>query len=69
MRSYNRLDLRATWTSPSQQLTVTAFVQNVMDEIGLVAYLPQDAGENPLYPPMGTLTDPRRIGLVIDWAM
>jgi iron complex outermembrane receptor protein len=69
MGAYNRMDVRATWTSPSEQLTVTAFVQNVMDEIGLVAYLPQSAGENPLYPPMGTLSDPRRIGVVINWAM
>jgi iron complex outermembrane receptor protein len=69
LRAYNRLDLRATWTSPSEKLTVTAFVQNVMDEIGLVAYLPQDAGSNPLYPPMGTLSDPRRIGVVFDWRM
>ena len=61
--------MRATWISASEQLTVTAFVQNVMDEIGLVAYLPQDAGSNPLYPPMGTLSDPRRIGLVVSWDM
>ncbi len=69
LREYNRLDLRATWTSPNEKLTVTGFVQNVMDEIGLVAYLPQDAGSNPLYPPMGTLSDPRRIGLVVSWEM
>ncbi|MCY4533285.1 MAG: TonB-dependent receptor [Gammaproteobacteria bacterium] len=69
LRAYNRLDLRATWTSPSEKLTLTAFVQNVMDEIGLVAYLPQSAIANPLYPPMGTLSDPRRIGLVVSWQM
>ena len=69
IRAYNRLDLRATWTSPSERLTITGFVQNVMDEIGLVAYLPQAAIANPLYPPMGTLTDPRRIGMVVSWSM
>ena len=69
LRAYNRLDMRVTWTSASENLTITGFVQNVMDEIGLVAYLPQSSGSNPLYPPMGTLSDPRRIGLVINWAM
>ena len=69
LRAYNRLDLRATWTSPDEKTTIAAFVQNVMDEVGLVAYLPQDAITNPLYPPMGTLSDPRRVGVVINWAM
>ena len=67
MRAHNRLDLRATWTSPSEQLSVTGFVQNVADEVGLVAYLPNNSGV--LYPPIGTLTDPRRIGMVVNWAM
>ena len=69
MRAYNRLDLRATWTSPDEKASVTAFIQNVMDEIGLVAYIPQNGGANTLYPPMGTLTDPRRIGAVVSWRM
>ena len=69
MSAYNRLDLRATWTSPSEQLTITGFIQNVMDEIGLVAYLPQNGGAQTLYPPMGTLSDPRRIGVVVSWEM
>ena len=69
MRAYSRTDLRATWTSPDEKLSVTGFVQNVFDEIGLVAYVPQFSTTNPLYPPMGTLTDPRRIGVVVNWAM
>ena len=69
MRAYNRLDLRATWTAPNEKATVTAFVQNVLDEIGLVAYIPQNGGANTLYPPLGTLTDPRRIGAVVSWRM
>ena len=69
MRAYNRLDLRATWTAPDGNVTATAFIQNVMDEIGLVAYIPQNGGANWLYPPLGTLSDPRRIGAVISWRM
>ena len=69
MRAYNRLDLRATWTSADEKASVTAFIQNVMDEIGLVAYIPQNGGANTLYPPLGTLTDPRRIGVVVGWSM
>lgn len=44
MRAYNRLDLRAGWTSASGKPSATAFIQNVMDVIGLVAYLPQNGG-------------------------
>ena len=67
MRAYSRTDIRATWTSPDERVSVTGFVQNVFDEIGLVAYVPQFSTDNPLYPPMGTLTDPRRVGLVVNW--
>ena len=69
MRGYNRVDLRASWTSASGNLSATGFIQNVMNEIGLVAYLPQNGGANTLYPPLGTLSDPRRIGAVISWRM
>jgi iron complex outermembrane receptor protein len=69
MRAYNRLDLRAGWTSPNGKLSATGFIQNVMNEIGLVAYLPQNGGANTLYPPLGTLSDPRRVGAVVSWRM
>ena len=69
MRAHKRLDLRASWTSPSEKWSASVFVQNVMNEIGLVTYLPFNDHENPSYPPYGTLTDPRRIGVVLRWKM
>lgn len=69
MRAYKRLDVRASWTSPGEKWSASVFVQNATDEIGLVAYLPQYEASNPSYPPYGTLTDPRRIGIVISWKM
>ena len=69
MAAYNRLDVRATWTSPDERFTVSGFVQNVMDKAGLVAYLPFGGGTNPLYVPKGTLSDPRRAGVIINWKM
>ena len=67
MRAHKRLDVRTTWMSPSEQMTVTGFIQNITGEVGLVAYLPNNSGV--LYPPMGTLTDPRRVGVVVEWKM
>ena len=69
MAAYNRVDVRATWTSPDENLTISGFVQNLMDETGLVAYLPFGGGTNPLYVPKGTLTDPRRLGVIVNWSM
>ena len=69
MAAYNRVDVRATWTSPEENLTISGFVQNLMDETGLVAYLPNGAGTNPLYVPKGTLTDPRRVGVIVNWSL
>ena len=69
MAAYNRVDVRATWTSPDENLTISGFVQNLMDETGLVAYLPFGGGTNPLYVPKGTLTDSRRMGVIVNWSM
>jgi len=69
LASYSRMDLRATWTSSSENLTVSAFVQNVFDETGLVAYVPAGTGDNPLYVPKGVLSDPRRVGVVLNYSL
>ena len=69
MRAHKRLDLRASWTSPSRKWSASVYIQNVADEIGLVSYNPVYGASNPSYPPRGTLTDPRRMGIVISWKM
>ena len=43
--SYDRLDLRATWTSASNQWRVSAFVNNVFDEVGILQVLRNGEGE------------------------
>ena len=66
MPAYSRWDLRGTWTSPSSAWTVTAYVQNVLDEIGLVEVLPE-APRTPGAAGMATLTEPRQFGVQIRW--
>ena len=65
LEAYGRWDVRGTWTSSDEQLSATLFVQNVLDEIGLVEYLQQST--NGGASAMGTLTDPRQIGLQVRW--
>ena len=43
--AYGRLDLRATWTSAEQNLIVSAFVNNVLDDVGVLQVLRQGEGE------------------------
>ena len=63
--AYDRFDLRATWTSPSDTFAATLFVQNVFDEIGVIEYL--HVSTIGLEPAAGTLTKPRQIGLEFRW--
>lgn len=65
LEAYGRLDLRGTWTSPNGNLSATLFVQNALDKIGLIEFLQRST--NSSVPHMGTLTDPRRIGLQLRW--
>jgi len=43
--AYGRLDLRASWTSGDGRMVVSGFVNNVLDDIGLVQVLRSDEGE------------------------
>lgn len=43
--SYDRLDLRATWTSASNNWIVTGFVNNIFDDIGVLQVLREGEGE------------------------
>ena len=57
--AYSRWDLRANWTSESGHWGAALYVQNVMDEIGITEFLAHDA--------IGSLSDPRQIGLQVRW--
>ncbi|MDE0039246.1 MAG: TonB-dependent receptor [Gammaproteobacteria bacterium] len=67
MPAYERWDLRARWTSANDAWSVTAYVQNLTDEIGLVQFVPVSYHEGRESQTMGTLTDPRRFGLQVRW--
>lgn len=62
--AYDRLDLRASWFAPSGNVRVTAYVQNVFDDIGVKEFEPSSNLSGAF---LGTLTDPRQIGLQIAW--
>ena len=64
---YERWDLRATWTSANNAWSVTGYVQNVTDKIGLVEFLPVSYSAPDESQTMGTLTQPRRLGLQVRW--
>ena len=66
MPAYSRWDLRGAWTSPSSAWTVTAYVQNVLDEIGLIEVLPE-APRTARGTAMATLTEPRQFGVQVRW--
>lgn len=57
--AYSRWDLRANWVSDSGRWGATLYVQNILDEIGVTEFLAHDA--------IGSLSDPRQIGLQIRW--
>ena len=67
MPSYKRVDVRGTWTSADRHWSATVFVQNLLDEAGLVEYQPvslRSAGVA-----TAALTEPRRIGLILRWKL
>lgn len=67
MPAYERWDLRARWISANDAWSVTAYVQNLTDEIGLVQFVPVSYREGRESQTMGTLTDHRRLGLQVRW--
>ena len=64
--SYERVDFRATWTSPSQQWIVSAFLNNAFDEIGIRQIL--RGGEADGYRRTAQVTEPRMAGLEFTYA-
>ena len=63
--TYDRVDFRATWRSPSEQWMVAGFVNNVFDKIGLRQIDQYQANETTNYRRTGALTDPRLWGLEV----
>ncbi|MCE2425794.1 MAG: TonB-dependent receptor [Pseudomonadales bacterium] len=57
--AYARIDLRANWTSPSEEIGISAFVQNLTDEIGVSESISIDL--------IGSLTEPRTVGVQVWW--
>jgi len=65
--SYDRLDLRATWTSTSASWTVSAFVNNVFDDVGVLQVLRESEAE--FFRHTGGVTSPRLYGLELTYAL
>jgi iron complex outermembrane receptor protein len=63
--AYDRVDLRATWYSPSENWMVAGFVNNLLDEVGVRQIDRYQAGETENFRRAGATTDPRLIGLEV----
>jgi outer membrane receptor protein involved in Fe transport len=61
--AYSRLDMRASWKSKDEGWTVSAFVNNVLDEIGIRQI--DRTGEDENYLRAGATTDPRLYGMEV----
>jgi iron complex outermembrane receptor protein len=64
---YDRLDLRATWTSAGNHWKVSAFVNNVFDDVGILQVLSQGEGE--FFRRSAGTTVPRLMGLEFTYAL
>jgi hypothetical protein len=58
---YSRLDLRATWNSADDAWSLSAFANNVLDEIGIRQI--ERGGESTNFLRSGVTTDPRLVGV------
>ena len=65
--AYDRLDLRATWTSPSTQWVISAFVNNVFDDVGVLQVLRE--GEDEFFRRSAGTTVPRLFGLELTYSL
>lgn len=64
--AYDRLDLRATWTSPAEAWVVGAYVNNVADELGIRQILEHGVGDG--YRRTAQVTEPRAFGLEVTYS-
>ena len=63
--SYDRIDLRATWTSPSQSWVVSGFVNNVTDDLG-IRFIERH-GQEDGYRRTAQVTEPRVFGMEVSY--
>ncbi len=65
--AYDRIDLRATWTSPSSRWKMTGFVHNVFDKIGIRQILRHGGSQG--YRRTAQVSEPRVIGLEVSYRL
>lgn len=65
--AFDRVDMRATWTSPKQEWLVTAFVNNVFDEVGVLQII--RSGEAQFFRQAAATTTPRLYGLELTYQL
>jgi outer membrane receptor protein involved in Fe transport len=65
--SYERLDLRATWTSSNQRIVVSAFANNVFDDVAVLQVLSEEESE--FFRRSAGTTVPRHYGLELSYRM
>ena len=65
--SYGRVDVRGTWKSPDEKWVVSGFVNNVMDEVGILQVL--RAGEAEHFRHTAGTTLPRLYGLEVTYTL
>ena len=65
--SYQRIHLRATWTSPSESWVVSGFVNNVTDEIGIRQILRHGAADG--YRRTAQVSEPRVVGVEVNYTL
>jgi iron complex outermembrane receptor protein len=65
--AYDRMDVRATWTSASDEWTVSAFVNNVQNEIGIRQIL--SLGANDGFKRTAQVTEPRVYGIELAYTL
>jgi hypothetical protein len=59
------LDLRATWTNAKQNLVVSGFVNNVLDDVAVLQVLRHGQGEN--FRQSAGVTSPRLWGMELTY--
>ena len=67
LEAYGRWDARATFTSVDDVWSATFYVQNILDDIGLIEYLQESTNSSEALLALGTLTDPRQFGVELRW--
>jgi outer membrane receptor protein involved in Fe transport len=65
--SYDRTDLRATWTSAGGNWIVSGFVNNIFDDVGVLQVLRE--GEDEFFRHSAGTTNPRMYGVELTYSM